>query len=219
MSRHEAERNRWQKTDGALARLRRDLQLRGVSFSWRREGGRLVGQLDGHAAEGSSFAPAAFATTLLAPLFPSACIEPGSAVQPSGRWRVVVWLDAPEAEARRREHQHQHLDPAEHRAAEANCPHDGAGCRMACGSDGCWRERQGMNLRYVQLGYPQDGHPYPARGDASEAARCPHDGKVCKSYCGPACRREYEGTNAARPVKGYPLAGHVYPAPGVVDDR
>lgn len=185
----EAERLRWLQTEEALRRLRVDLQLRGVDFKWKRvpatatSPGRLEAFVSGAAPR--PWDHAALALTLLRPLFLHAVIEAGDAEDPipgvalgdgapPRRWFVVLWLDAPAAEALRREDVHPDLADHVHRVESEvinrveptgdRCPHDGAACTHHCVGGPCAREVRGWNLSNPWEGYPSEGHVYPAKG-------------------------------------------------------
>ena len=113
------------ESDPGLQKVRADLQLHGVGFSWkrvpyRRPSGlfarRLMARAEGtvddfkraqlddkgrqtmDASRHNAQAAAAFALTLVQPLFPTAILMRGGA-DGAGNWEAVIWLDPTEAEA------------------------------------------------------------------------------------------------------------------------
>jgi hypothetical protein len=173
----EAERRRWLATEQALVRLRQDLALRGVGFSWERvqtlDGERLIGKLKGRdPASTKGVQESAFAMTILQPFFPSAVIEGGGVRRNGQDWIAILWLDAPEGEAARREDLHPELEPEASPEPHQRCPHDGATCKgrpslllgappILCERT-CARERAGRNLPKPRPGFPKSGHEFPA---------------------------------------------------------
>lgn len=171
----QAERLRLMQEDDSLRKLQRDLKLRGVGFSWERVRGRLIGKLKGREVQDIAFQASSWAMTMLATYYPSAVIEQGGVLKDKRTWVAIVWLDAPEAEARKREEQHEHLEPTPlEEPGVRRCPHDGARCKgkpstlvgappHLCETGRCLRERNGVSLRRAYDGYPLAGHEFPAR--------------------------------------------------------